>query len=311
MEDKVFKLLKDNDAAKVCSILNISLYELFTIVDKLKTKQVYLYPKINSQGNLFFNEKKLIGDEDTKLTVKDDKYVFLVISDIHIGSKYDDVNRLEIIKNFALNNEINLILNCGDLIDGPVHEDQSMPKRIESLDDQINEFMEKYPLEHGLNTICVLGDHDLKYKTENNDSINKSIKKYRPDIRVYSSGCGIININGKEILICHNSSDNRIKQRLLDDMYMFAGHSHMYLNKTYYNGIDYSLRIVAPSISNLPLYNHVMPGFLKVSMYFNDYDLTKINIDNYNFSINNEILFNGSINYNLNVNNNMSRKRNK
>lgn len=311
-KNDVLKLIRKNCKAEdICKKLHIDLRTLSLVVDLLKADGIDLYPKFNAVGELFFGLKKINQDSDVMFTTDENEYSFLVISDIHIGSMFDAPERLKVIRDFANYCDINLILNCGDLVDGPFHEDQSLPRRINNLEDQLVELLEVYPQENGLNTVCVLGDHDLKYKTEYGDCVNKTLKKYRPDIKVYSSGSGNIKINGKDILICHDSSDNRIKQRLLDDMFMFAGHSHMYINKAYFNGIDYSLRITAPSVSDLPKYNKVMPGLLKVTMFFQDYDLSKVNIENYNFDSDDKLLFNGVTTYNFNMNRQFVRGRKK
>ena len=302
------RLRKDNTVSKICHDLRLDRETLFNIIKGFKENNLYFYPKICSNGDIVFSQKKQNSDDSINLRVDDGSFSFVSISDTHIGSIYDAPDRLDVIKEYIDQNEIRLLVNTGDLIDGPIHENQSMEKRMNSLDDQIKEFINRYPYIDGTNVV-VLGDHDLKYKTDDGYNINKALKNERIDLKVYSSGAGVVKINSKEILLCHDASDTRIKSRITDDQILISGHSHMYMNNSRFTSYGSTIKVVCPSLSNLPMYNHNMPGFLKFSLLYRSGELIKVIIDNYVF-VDNKMYYVGPTTYFMNENkNSFTRKK--
>ena len=309
LNDEVLNRLKrESTASKICHDLKLDRFTLFNIIKELHDNNIYYYPKVCSNGDISFSLKKPNADENINLRVNDGEFSFVSISDTHVGSVYDRVDRFDSVGEFIDKNNIKLLVNTGDLIDGPVHFNQSMEKRTPDLESQIEEFISTYPYIDGTNVV-VLGDHDLKYKTHDGYSINKALKNERLDLKVYSSGAGIVKINNKEILLCHDANDPRIKSRIMDDQILISGHSHMYMNNTRYTSYGASIKVVNPALCNLPMYNHNMPGFLKFNLTYESGILIKVVIENYAF-IQNEIYLVGTTNYIVSENkNSYSRKK--
>lgn len=288
---------KEYTAHAICDELHISPESLYSAINVLKKDGLFYYPKTILNAEVVFTLKKENSDNDLNFRVSDGDFSFVTISDSHVGSIYDFTPRFESITNFLDENEINMLVNTGDLIDGPDHEDQSLPRRIHTVEGQVDEFAYHYPYICGTNVV-ILGDHDLKYKTYNNISANKLIREERPDLRVYSSGSGIIQINNNKFLFAHDANDSRVKNRITDDLVVVSGHSHAYYNNTLYEPNRPVIRIVCPSISELPTYNNKATGFLRFILTFDSNYLRKIVIENYVFNVN-DIYYNGSVTYNM------------
>ena len=300
---------KEYTVRNMCIELKIDPAELYFLVDQLKKEGLYYYPKTDLDAETKLTLKKENSDADLSFRVSDGEFSFLVISDPHIGSIYDAPHRFKLVNDFLNEHEINMLVNTGDLIDGPVHEDQSLPRRIERLDDQVYEFADLYPYMVGTNVV-VLGDHDLKYKNKEGISANKLLRGVRPDLRVFSSGSGIININNNKILVAHNTKDPRVIQRITNDMIVISGHSHAYYNNTLYSPNKPIIRIVSPSMSDLPTYNNKVPGFLKFNLSFDANILYTVVIENYVF-YNNDTYLNGTTTYNMPTTNRQRSRKNR
>lgn len=288
---------KEYTARNICNELNISPEELYNVLFALRKDGLYYYPRPDLNAETLFTLKKVNSDDDLKFRVSNGIFSFIVTSDSHVGSIYDLISRFPALKEFINEYEINMLVNNGDLVDGPDHEDQSLPRRLHTIDEQVKEFSRVYPFICGTN-IAVLGDHDLKYKNSKGVSANKLIREQRPDLKVFSSGSGIVDINNNKFLFAHDASDPRVKGRITDDMIVFSGHSHAYYNNSSYEGNRPIIRIVCPSISDLPTYNYKTPGFLKVNLKFYNNYLETVVIENYVFMIN-DIYYNGSVTYNM------------
>ena len=298
MINEVRKLINKEYLTKdICEELRITPEELYSVVEVLKKDGLYYYTKTTLNADTYFSLTKENSDNDLNFRVDNGVFSFVVISDPHVGSIYDNVNRFEMIKEFLETYKINMLVNNGDLVDGPIHEDQSLPRRLQLLEQQVDEFASLYPYMTGTN-IVVLGDHDLKYKSKKGVTANKMIRDKRPDLRVYSSGSGIVKINNNKFLFAHDANDSRVKGRITDDLIVVSGHSHAYYNNTLYEPNRPLIRIVSPSMSDLPTYNYKVPGFLKFSLNFDSNILYTVVVENYIF-MDNDVYYNGSVTYNM------------
>lgn len=298
-----------------CSVDQISLelncfyQDIFDAANLLKEKGIYFYSYYDNKGEIYYTRNKINSDDPIKLKAINGQFSVVSLSDIHIGSMYDDEKRLDIVNNFVLKKDVHYIFNTGDNIDGLPRSDVSFPRRIPSIDKQVEEFLRVYPQSGGLVTVCSQGDHDLRSRTSDGTSFNEILKRERHDIKVYSSGYGIVKLNNTEIMLCHDSSDPRIKERLTDDMIMIAGHKHYFDKNIYFNGKKLSVRIINPSISKLPEQNGNSSGFLKIDFDVYGNDVACVHVNSYIFDNNNNLIDNGCEHYSLILGNNNCRKR--
>ena len=285
MENEILRRIRlDYDAERICLDLSLSLEELFYYINNINKYEMKVFTKISSNGKIMFDFKRQNYDDDVELKVVNGTTSFVAIADPHIGSAHDNVQRFDSINTFLSKNNIKTLVNLGDLIDGPVHQNQSRERRIPDLETQIEEAIKLYPYIFGPN-IIVLGGHDLEYKTANGYSINKALKQYRTDIKTYSSGVGILKYGKERILLCHDTDDKWIQDRLRRKDYtmVLSGHSHCYKDATNEVGKGGIIDIVVPSLSDLPITNGIAPGFLKIDMNYERFELQEILVSNYTF----------------------------
>jgi len=291
VKDKVAICIKEKmSASNIAKLCSISLQDVFDTVNALGERGVYFYPTYNSDGEIVYTEKKQKLEDPIKLRAKNGMMSFVGISDLHVGNVYDDLKRVDTVFNYIIDNNIHLVINAGDNIDGPSHENQSIPRRICTLEEQIEEFLNVYPLLDDVVTFNVLGDHEKYHKTDDNLSFNQIIKKKRHDIKMFSNGSGIITVNNKEILLCHDSSDTHIKNNLTDEQILIAGHSHESRTGVYNNGKDLSLRCILPSLCKLSDYNNVLSGFERIDFEVENGYVKRVYITFYMFKDNYELM---------------------
>ena len=136
---------------------------------------------VNKNGIIFPQE----AGAPNRIYTSNDHIKFLCISDTHLGCIYQRQDALDAMINYCINNNIHIILHCGDLVDGCFGKSEKI-----SADPyyQITNAINTYPQANGIVTFLIGGDHDdmLKYDF---DLLNAIYFK-RPDIIPidYSSG---------------------------------------------------------------------------------------------------------------------------
>lgn len=310
INDEIIKRIKRHYSARdICADLNMSVEELYNRIEMLKKSNIYYYSKVRTDGLIMFDSYKEPKEADTELSFLNGEYSVLALSDPHVGSLFDSIDRFKSLEDFAGENDIKLSICCGDLVDGPVHDNQSVDRRLPDLESQLDEFINYYPFFDFVN-VCILGDHDTDYRTLDGLTVYKILKEYRPDIKLYGNKTGIIRINNKEILICHNIKEV-LRSEIADDRIILSGHSHIYYNHTTYGSYGPAIQIVIPSMSNLPLHNGRTPGFLKLTFTFSQGELVGLLVDNYTFESDTpHILHNGNVAYQFSVKHNENSKGN-
>jgi len=318
MDSNTFKELVNNgySATDICKQLNIcSLQELFDYVNSLKEDGLYYYPSYNNSGEIFYTKNKVNYDDPVKfepiVTPKCSKFSFIALGDEHIGSIYSDVRRYRFLEDKIIYDDIHFIFNTGDGVDGPARDARDSSKRLYNGEDQIKEYMVYYPLIPGVITINSSGNHDLE--TDNYEGIPfiKLLREKRHDIKVYSSGCGVIRINDFNILLCHDVNDTRIKERIRndEDMMVISSHTHESKTKTYFNGMSMCIRHQLPAFSKIAEKDGYSSGFNKYDIYFEGRKAIAIHWINYIFDSNNRLIIGTENHENLTIGSDFSRKR--
>jgi len=116
-------------------------------------------------------------------TTRGKKARFGLIGDTHIGSKYDNLQRLNFAYKVFQARGIKTVYHTGDIVDGEkMYRGQEYELRIHGAKDQADEVIKRYPRFKGINTFFITGNHDLSfYKTAGID-IGEIIATKRPDM---------------------------------------------------------------------------------------------------------------------------------
>lgn len=303
-------------ASQICDEIGFfSLQELFDEVENLKNDGIYYFPYYGNNGEIYYSKNKVNYDDPIRLdpivTPKSTKFSFIAMGDEHTGSIYSDIRRYDVLKDKIIEDDIHYIFNTGDGVDGPARDARDSSKRLYNGEDQIKEYIVYYPLMNGLITINSSGNHDLETENFAGVSFIKILRSKRHDIKVYSSGCGVIKIADFTILLCHDVSDSRIKERIRndEDMMVLSSHTHESKTKTYFNGKNICIRHQLPAFSKIAERYGYASGFNKYDIYFENGKATAIHWINYIFDSNNRLINTSENHDNLTIGSDFCRKR--
>lgn len=242
---------KNASVNEITSITGLSAKQLFHRMNMLKIKGYDFKRKYYYNGDVCYDLVKNLNKEKTNETTiltskKDTEFKALLISDLHLGNSYNRPDLLNEVYNFCIKNGINIIINAGDLIDGPENCGNRKQKQILDLESQIEYLLKVYPYDKSiLNFIC-LGNHDYAcLKTEGLD-LHKIFENKRHDLISLGYGKGIINIKNDKLAIFH-PTEIEYKNPNNELMLRLHGHSHKSKNQVYYRDID----LWIPSLTDL------------------------------------------------------------
>ena len=199
---KEYLIKKKNPYIKnIIKDLNIEEYQVYGLVELLK-RQGYLFDIINGKIEKIKPEKETgiyqIPNDLEHLKL-------LLISDTHLGSKYDRLDILRYLYQTAEDKSVNYILHSGDLTDGL----SGRPQQIYELKEaaytgQRDYVIDKYPRSE-IPTILISGNHDNWWIKQCGADICKDICNQREDLRYLGSDCEDIKIGKLRIRLYHGS----------------------------------------------------------------------------------------------------------
>ena len=268
----LLKLLEEGKTCnEMCNILHLSNKQLYNNLTNLKKKGILFSKKYFETGDIayktIYNKEDLSSSNTVKIiTNTDSKNIkVLVISDLHFGNSKERIDLINKAYDYCINNNINLIFCCGDLIDGTF---SSSEQKISNAYNQIDYFIKNYPFDKNILTFGVGGDHDLSCVKHYGQDLIESLNNYRHDIIIPDYNNVFIELNNLKILLHHHiKGDTIIDNRSIN----FFGHSHKYTISTSKSG---QINVRVPSLSdiNVQTYN-TLPTLLEVTFTFSNNNL--------------------------------------
>lgn len=108
---------------------------------------------------------------------------FGLVSDTHLGSKFERLDALESMYRRFEREGIKTVFHVGDLTDGSnVYRGQEFEQNVFGQEAQINYAIDKYPKIAGIQTIVIGGNHDLKMYERSGADPLVQIARARKDI---------------------------------------------------------------------------------------------------------------------------------
>lgn len=187
----------------------------------------------------------------------DNQFKFIVISDTHFGSVFENIDYLKMVYDYANKNDIKYIFHAGDLIEGSYDLFGRCKKEYCEIGSQVNHVIEDYCYDSNITNMILLANHDV-YSIYNYGIDISELLKVRNDFKMIGYRSAYIKINDKYISLKHEIS--RLKNNINDYMTLidFIGHSHQY--RCNYNKSN--TRIKVPTLSDLKNNYIVNKGFL-------------------------------------------------
>lgn len=280
LEIKVMELIKEGkNNREICNLLEIDLMALKDILLSLKTKGVLYNKKCRLDGTiLYLPNQDLLGNNVSGIDIvmAANKLKAILISDLHLGTKEERLDLLNLVYDYATKEGIHLIINGGDLINGLTKERHNV---VKTMWEQCEYFIKRHPFDKNIVNICVLGNHDIKSLLSNNINFKVLLENERPDFLAAGVGKGKINLKEDSISLYHPLSCQE-KARYAEKL-VLVGHSHHYKIKV----VNENIVVYVPALSNyVPAGKGIIPSFLVMETTLEGGYLRKIKLENLTFN---------------------------
>ncbi len=265
-------ILEGKSTSEISKTLNISPKQLKIRLEALKMNGYNFEYQISDDGivkynilsSLFQNYSNTVN---LKLVKKPNELSAIVVSDFHIGHRLECPERINLIYEYAKKDGINIIINCGDLIDGCCNkeEEQIVIKQIEKL-------IKTHPYDEDILNLVCFGNHDYSALEHYGINIANILCANRLDFISLGFGTSLINIHKSQIMISHpvkhesHRQNHRWPSDWIERKLILKGHGH-------HNSIKAANKkciIKVPTLSNI-LYsqNSSVPGAIKLTILLN------------------------------------------
>lgn len=296
--------------------MNLTYKQIFNRVNSLEKEGYLIGRKYDTNGNIVYSN----NDHYTKSQKREkvllynyrDTIKILTISDLHIGNVKASEESINILYDYCVKNGINIILNCGDILDGTY----SRTEQIISPEEQIAYFLDIYPMEKNIINLYLLGDHDysLKNKAMN---LSKALISKRHDFVNLINGStlessGNIEISYNNIKVDHYPPKKE-ESTIEDCQLHLVGHNHT--NKAIYDlKKNTTPTIYVPSLSRISPEGEIsIPRALELTLYLDKKHHLQVLDKKDLLILNNKIILTNEelINYskeNINLNSKIKKK---
>lgn len=232
----------------------------------LKDYGYKLYPVVRDDGQLYFGintdgVKEKTNTINVKL-MKNEIFRAMLISDLHVGNTLQNMRYLDIVYDYCTNNDIHIIINAGDLIDGLFTRGK---QNITDIDKQMEYLVKHHPYDSEILNLVCLGNHDYDTYLNMGRDISVMLKNYRYDLIPFGYGFGIINVGNDQIIvkhpICHNGFEHPINKLII------CGHKH----KAAFTTRKDDFIVNVPTLSDLCFdIDQKFPGAIEMRLDFGD-----------------------------------------
>lgn len=230
---------------------------------------------------------------DTFSLESDDKLDFIVISDTHIGSRFENFDYLKRVYDYALSHGVKYIFHAGDLIEGCYSNYSRCKRKYMSISSQVNHIIEDYPYDRSIKNIILLGNHDAFSIVIDNYDIADTLSN-RDDFMLTGYRSSYLRLRDEYISLKHDIS--RMLNVVGDATVLlnFFGHSHQY--RCLFDGKYAIFRV--PTLADMPSnsYTIVNRGFLAGSIDFEENRASNVLVDFINFDDKDTISFERKLN---------------
>ena len=165
--------------------LKLEEYQVYGLLEMLK-KHGYAFEVVNGK---VIKEKPIKENEIYRIKSELEHLKLLLLSDTHLGSKYDRLDILRYLYEKAGDKGVNYVLHSGDLTEGLSGRPQQLFELKESsYTGQRDYVIDKYPRSE-IPTYFVSGNHDLWWVKQCGADICQDISNNREDLHYLGSDC--------------------------------------------------------------------------------------------------------------------------
>ena len=201
--NKIYSMAKKGKSfQEICSQLKLQDYEIAGLIT-LMHEEGYNIEFAN--GEIFVLKTPKKNEDIYEIPHNLEHLKLLLISDTHLGSKYDRVDILRYLYAKADDKGVKHVLHSGDFTDGRSNRpEQVYELREPSYEGQVEYCVDKYPTFDG-KTYAISGNHDDWWYKAAGSEIVKSIAKQRDDVVYLGPDVADLKIGGLKIRLFHGS----------------------------------------------------------------------------------------------------------
>ena len=206
--DRLYKYIKNGmNVEDFLEKFHLSYHELTGILELFR-----LYGRnveIIKQGDTIIFDKPITRTTPTKKPDLDFKNLIHteigVVSDTHFGNIHQQLHLLNDFYEECYRRGINIVLHCGDLVDGNYLNRPEQPRQqfLHGFDEQVGYVVDMYPEVKGIKTKYILASHDETHYKNGQATVSKWVSLSRRDMEFLGQDCASININGVKIFMDH------------------------------------------------------------------------------------------------------------
>lgn len=169
-----------------------------------------------------------------------DKFKFGVVSDTHLGSRYQQLTSLHEFYRLCQRKKIDTVFHCGDVVDGEsMYRGQDYEIFVHGADAQLDYAVSNYPKVKGITTKVISGNHDQSFIKTAGFNIVKAIAEKRDDMEFIGDDLAFVNIGNVKVALMHGRSGvsyarSYKSQKIVEQMssenkpnFLFLGHYHV------------------------------------------------------------------------------------
>lgn len=201
--DKIYYMAKKKKSFQtICQELELKDYEIIGLVT-LMAQNGYNIDFVNNE--IIIRKTPPKHEDVYQLPNNLEHLKLLLISDTHLGSKYDRIDILKYLYAKAEDNNIKYILHSGDFTDGRSNRpEQVYELREPSFEGQVDYCVDKYPKYSG-KTYVIQGNHDDWWYKSAGSEIVKAIAKQREDLIYLGADIADLKIGNLKVRLFHSS----------------------------------------------------------------------------------------------------------
>ena len=206
--NKIYKYMRNDMSIETfMEKFHINFSELTGILElcKIYGKDVEL---VNQNNTIVFRKnlpKKIIYNKDSVNNGKLIHTQLCVVSDTHFGNIHQQLHLSNQIYQEAYNRGIDIVLHCGDMVDGNYTNRPEQPRQqfLHGFDEQVGYVVDMYPKVNGITTKYILGSHDETHYKNDQATVNTWVSRCRSDMQYLGQDSAEIDINGIKIVMDH------------------------------------------------------------------------------------------------------------
>ena len=262
---KLIKLIEEGKTInEITTELNMTNKQILRRLNDIKMDGINYLRNYHYNGDITFNLNKSFNNGFKNITnikmKKEDDFKAVVISDLHIGSELERLDLLYQVYDYCINNNIHIIINAGDLVEG-MNNYHFVEKEVYLK--QIDHLLREHPYDKNiLNFIC-LGNHDTDSLRKDGINLSKMLLNNRFDLIPIGFGKGILKIKDDFIYVLHPTAG--VDLTVDTNNLILRGHSHKL--KTIYENNQFTFYV--PSLSDIKqVGSSNVPTFLELNIKF-------------------------------------------